>query len=152
MAINPNTNFTAGQVLTADQQNRFPRGIMQVGKATANSDGFTAETLTLTAISFTAVANRYFKITYFEPEIFQNGGGTLTQRIRLNNVTGTVLNSVLHTKLTNDVTPVSTVAIETFSAGSVTVCGTMQISANTMIAQRAAAKYAFLMVEDIGPS
>ena len=27
MAINPNTDFTTGAILTAAQQNRFPRGI-----------------------------------------------------------------------------------------------------------------------------
>jgi hypothetical protein len=150
MAITPNTTFVSGAILTAQQQNNFPRGVMQIGTATANTAGFTAETLTLTAITFTAVANRYYRITYFEPEIYQNGGGTLTQRIRLTNVTGTVLNSSANTKLTNDNTSVTTVAVETFSAGSITVCGTMQISANTMIAQRAAGKYAFLLVEDIG--
>jgi hypothetical protein len=150
MAISPNTNFTSGQILTATAANQWPRGVMQIGKETANTAGFTAETLTLPAITFTAVANRYYRITYYEPEIFQNGGGTLTQRIRLTNVTGTVLNSSVITKLTNDNTSITAVAVETFSAGSVTVCGTMQISANTMIAQRAAGKYAFLLVEDIG--
>ena len=28
MAINPNTDFTAGQVLTSSQANRFPRGVV----------------------------------------------------------------------------------------------------------------------------
>jgi hypothetical protein len=28
MAINPNTDFTTGQVLTSAEQNRFPRGVM----------------------------------------------------------------------------------------------------------------------------
>jgi hypothetical protein len=28
MAINPNTQFSSGAVFTADQANRFPRGIM----------------------------------------------------------------------------------------------------------------------------
>jgi hypothetical protein len=36
MAINPNTNFTAGAILTADQQNRFPRGVIGAQSLTSN--------------------------------------------------------------------------------------------------------------------
>jgi hypothetical protein len=34
MAINPNTQFSSGAVFTADEANRFPRGIM--GYATSD--------------------------------------------------------------------------------------------------------------------
>jgi hypothetical protein len=152
MAINPNTNFTAGAILTAAQQNRFPRGIMQIGKATTNFGAVSAEIVTLSAISFTAVANRYYKITYFEPEMFQNANETVTQRIRLNNVTGTLLNSSLLSRETNNNSTMQTIAVETFSAGTVTVVGTTQISGGSIFPNRSATKYAFLIVEDIGPA
>jgi len=61
MAINPNTNFSAGAVLTSAQQNRFPRGVMAFTKATA-SGAINSEAVQITGSSFTAVANRYYKI------------------------------------------------------------------------------------------
>ena len=92
MAINPNTDFTAGQVLTAAEQNRFPRGIVAFVESTSSSGAITAQTVTLTAPAFTAVANRYYKITYFEPVLQPSGPpGFITARLRLNNVSGTEL-------------------------------------------------------------
>ena len=150
MAISPNTNFTSGQILTATAANQWPRGVMQFDKETASTAGHAGEAIVIPAISFTAVANRYYKISYFEPENYQNSDGNLTQRIRLDNVTGTVLNSSQINRLANNLTPMQTIAVETFAAGTVTIVGTMQVSAGAMIAQRAATKYAFLLVEDIG--
>ncbi len=63
MAINPNTDFSAGAVLLASQQNRFPRGVMAFTKATA-SGSINSEQVQITGSSFTAVANRYYKITF----------------------------------------------------------------------------------------
>jgi hypothetical protein len=74
MAISPNVDFTSGQVLTAAQQNQFPRGIVAQVSETANGTALPTEQVTLTASTFTAVANRYYRITYFEP-IAQNPGG-----------------------------------------------------------------------------
>ena len=64
MAINPNTTFTAGSILTAAQQNRFPRGIMAYA-TTASNAGLTTTVADLgLSLSFTAVANRYYKYTF----------------------------------------------------------------------------------------
>ena len=66
MAINPNTDFTSGQIFTAAQANRFPRGIL--GQETLN----TVFNLTTTAGTFadegldcsvTYAANRYLKVS-----------------------------------------------------------------------------------------
>jgi len=46
MAINPNTDFTSGAVLTAAQQNRFPRGVMAL--ATSSTSYVLTTTLTAT--------------------------------------------------------------------------------------------------------
>ncbi len=51
MAINPNTNFSAGAVLTSAQQNRFPRGVMAFTKATA-SGAINSEAVQITGSSF----------------------------------------------------------------------------------------------------
>ena len=64
MAANPNTNFTAGQILTADQQNRFPRGVMGYAIGSANSAFTTTADITGMSITFTAVASRLYKATF----------------------------------------------------------------------------------------
>ena len=66
MAINPNTDFTAGQVATADQMNRFPRGVM--GTAVRTTGNLTLTTvnqdLTDMSITFTAVAGRLYRASW----------------------------------------------------------------------------------------
>jgi hypothetical protein len=66
MAINPNTDFTTGQVLTSAEQNRFPRGVM--GTAVRTSGDLTLTTtnqdLTNMSITFTAVADRLYRASW----------------------------------------------------------------------------------------
>lgn len=66
MAVNPNTDFTAGQILTAAQQNRFGRGLMgYVVRSTGNiTPGTTIADVTGATISFTAVANRGYLVNF----------------------------------------------------------------------------------------
>ena len=66
MAVNPNTTFTAGQVLTADQANRFPRGAMGYVYSTAGNITLTTtvQDIAGASVTFTAVAGRLYKITY----------------------------------------------------------------------------------------
>ena len=156
MAINPNTDFSSGAILTAAQQNRFPRGVMARNTATATDATITAEEVQITGSSFTAVANRYYRITYFEPNISGTNANTIyTMRIRQTNLAGAIQNSSV------TLNPVASVffatsgiceAISTFSAGTVNVVGTLQASAGTGNAGRSATSYAFLLVEDIGPA
>jgi hypothetical protein len=157
MAINPNTNFTAGQVLTADQTNRFPRGIMAQAQSTTNfvlAGG--VENISITASTFTAVANRYYKITYFEPSmpLVQNGN-TVTARLRLTNITGTVVASTITTNADTNAgtfTPNTLTCITTFSAGSVVLVGTLTSPGGVATAARSATSPALILVEDIGPA
>lgn len=156
MAINPNTNFSSGQVLTADQANRWPRGIMSYVEGTADQAISTTETTYLTAPAFTAVAGRYYRITYFEPAVgITAGAGNYTQlRIRQTNVTGTVVG--LAQLQVSGATGVSqtTMAqrITTFSAGSITLVATMLANTGAPTCFRNATYPAFLMVEDLGPA
>ena len=66
MAVSPNTNFTAGAILTAAQQNNFPRGVM--GYVVRSSGNVTVGTsladITGASVAFTAVANRGYKVTF----------------------------------------------------------------------------------------
>ena len=156
MAINPNTDFTAGQVLTAAEQNRFPRGIVAFVESTSSSASISAQAVTLTAPAFTAVANRYYKITYFEPVLQPSGPpGFITARLRLNDVSGTELQFT-------DLEPVvstgsdgqflSLTLIKTFTAGSTVICATLQASTNTVVAYGSSTARRQIIVEDIGPA
>ncbi len=159
MAINPNTDFTAGQVLTAAQQNRFPRGIVALTTSTTSSASIgTTETVLLTASTFTAVANRYYKITYYEPVIQPSvtAPGYMTFRIRLTNTSGTTYQYA-------DVEPVAGGAdgqivalqvVTTLAAGSTVIVGTGKTSSQTFVAYGSAAipVNRQIIVEDIGPA
>ena len=66
MAVNPNTDFTTGAVFTADQANRFPRGVMAYVINTTTNPTVTTSAADVTGMSvtFTAVANRLYRITF----------------------------------------------------------------------------------------
>ena len=151
MAINPNTDFAAGAVLTNAQQNRFPRGVMAFNTATASDTTITAEEVQITGSSFTAVANRYYKITYFEPALFVSGTSIGTARIRLTNLAGAVQQSSLSFVFSNS-EEATCVAITTLTAGATNFVATLQSSSGTVQATRSGTQYAFLLVEDIGPA
>jgi hypothetical protein len=151
MAINPNTDFSSGAVLTAAQQNRFPRGVMAFNSATAADTTVTAEEVQITGSSFTAVANRYYRITYFEPNPV-NGTGYFAFRIRQTNLAGTVLNTSYNTTGTGIDRQAMMIWVGTFSAGTVNVVATAQQTAGTGTLSRGATTVAYLLVEDIGPS
>jgi hypothetical protein len=61
MAISPNDVFTSGQILTATECNQFPFGIMAITTSTGNT--VTSGVLTSLNTSFTALANRNYKLT-----------------------------------------------------------------------------------------
>ena len=155
MPINPNTDFTAGAVLTAAQQNRFGRGIMAFRNRTTNTAALSADTVTIAAISFTAVANRYYKISYYEPQAI--GAGALTYcdvTIRQ----GTTVGGTLLTlgALSPSATVRDSALVEyvgTFTAGSVNIVASVAPNGGGTVTLTSGATFpAFLMVEDIGPA
>lgn len=148
MAINPNTNFTAGAVLTADQQNRFPRGVMALTARTTNVN-FGSET-TIVSATFTAVASRNYKITWFEPKVSNSGTNGYSVCTIKNNTT-TIWTANLQQAVALAGYIGEFVYIGTFSAGSVTINCTM-ISTNTGTAGASATERGFLCIEDIGPA
>ena len=148
MAINPNTDFSSGAVLTADQQNRFPRGVMSYAQNTTTNAAVTAEATQITATAFTAVANRYYKITYFEPDCV-GGTGYFTFRIKNG---ATVLQTFYQLSGTGIDRHANGVYIGTFTAGSKTITATAQQSAGTGTLGRGSTTIAFLSIEDIGPA
>jgi hypothetical protein len=155
MAINPNTDFVAGAILTADQQNRFPRGVMALATTTnTNQTGVTTVVdITGMTVTFTAVANRNYKFTYHIYAIptvtnacFTVGlkqGATLKQTSIVNGgvaAVGATVNGLF---------------VGTFTAGSTTLkltgertsgsTGTFTFFSDPTLPH-------FLLVEDIGPA
>jgi hypothetical protein len=148
---NPNTAFSSGAILTADQQNRFPRGVMAYNTATASDTTITAEEVQITGSSFTAVAGRYYKVTYFEPNP-TGGTGYFGFRIRQTNLAGTQLNLAYQTAGTGIERQSHIIWVGTFSAGTVNVVATATQTAGTGTLARSATTVAYLLVEDIGPT
>ena len=153
---NPNTDFSSGAVLTAAQQNRFPRGIMAYNAVVATDATVTIEELMITSSSFPAVANRYYRITYLEPSMASTvGNAVFTMRIRQTNIAGAIQNEVRVLNPSGSVAiPTSGIcqAIVTLSAGATTMVATLACSAGTGQAQRSGTIIASLLVEDIGPA
>ena len=112
------------------------------------------EEVQLTGASFTAVSGRLYKVTYFEPGIFTNGGsGPVTARIRLTNISGTVLNECYEEfEVYYRTRFINLVFVGTIAAGTRNVVATLYYSGNTAYIGRGSERKAFLFVEDIGPA
>jgi homogentisate 1,2-dioxygenase len=153
MAIAPNTTFVSGAILTAAQQNAFAFGTMAYSSNnSSNVLGITTITTTFTMSSFTAIANRNYKITYFEPVMFCSSGsgeGTLT----IKNGATTLATTILTLNVNNSAGAVLQ-TITTFTAGATTLTTalTYTTGTGTMTAGRNATRVAFALVEDIGPA
>ena len=156
MAISPNVDFVAGAILTATQQNQFPRGVMAFGTRTANTGGLTAGTTTISipAITFTAVADRYYRISYYEPQYVFGAGHTQTDAaIRQGTLASDPLISLGSFGGSTTVRNYSNVqVVKTFTAGSVSVVATLSPAGGTVNGTAGATFPAFLLVEDIGPA
>ena len=131
----------------------LPFGVMALTTLTTN-DTATTEKVTITSSSFTAIANRYYKITFFEGEIISTTATTYCQmRIRKGTTTaGTQLASATAYATTYPTAFSSgTVSvITTLSAGAQQVVGTINFGAGTGTCASYATAPAYLLVEDIG--
>ena len=151
MAIAPNTTFVSGAILTAAQQNAFPFGICALTTNTTTDSTITSEEVQITGSSFTAIANRYYKITYYEADA-NGGNGYFTFRIRLTNLAGTVLQTCYESSTAGQDRFAVCMYIGTLTAGTTNVVATAQMSSGTGILARGATIQAYLLVEDIGPA
>ena len=157
MAIAPNTTFVAGNILTAAQQNAFGFGVVALATSTTSYTLTTSLTITTgMTVTFTALANRNYKVTYYEPQVqTPNVAGVTTLKICQTNAAGTALNSAFLQTLNNLINgTVNVVYVGTQTAGSVTIvgCATASSTTGTPTLSRSATAQAFLIVEDIGPA
>ena len=135
----------------------MPRGI--VARATSQTTYVLTTSPTAQAtgmsVTFTAVANRYYKITYYEPQgqtanVLSNSQTYLRQTSSTGAVIGNnVLSNEAATQVQDEMIIIKTA---TFSAGSVTLVGTASASSTSGTPQliRDSTREAFLLVEDIG--
>jgi hypothetical protein len=154
MAINPNTDFTSGAILTAAQQNRFPRGVMGYVTSTANSSalGGTPGDVGSMSITFTAVANRTYRATFT---------GVYSQSVNTANVNVVLAdgsnNSIFEFVQGANGAAVNTITFQvifTASAGSVTrkiraYCASGTV---TFVGNPASQRQFNFTIEDMGPA
>jgi hypothetical protein len=156
MAISPNTDFTTGQVLTSTQANQWPRGIMAIGTNSTSGTATTTESQVMTTGSFVAVANRYYRISYFEPIVCKPPVDEASTyiRIRLTNTSGVELqfgqNQSAGTG--NSAIALNISIVRTLTAGTTVIAATCGTSTGSASLFRSASAPAVLVVEDIGPA
>ena len=156
MAIAPNNTFVAGDVLTAAECNAFPFGVVALTTKTTNNAITTTETNFMTA-TFTAIANRYYRITYFAANSGNsNGSGddNITFVIRNGSTTGAtqLTQAVCNIIAGKNIGPNTVVAVSTFAAGSQTIGQFAKITTGTGTTTATATAPMLLLVEDIGPA
>ena len=155
MAIAPNTNpFISGSVLTAAQMTALPMGIYSFVEKTTTTTSVTAETVILTLPSFTAVANRYYRVSVYFPYIETTGGGaaSLEAKIKKGTTTGgtQLQTSVLYlTATTSHDTSMVVTWVGTLTAGAQQMVVTVQSSATVNVLGNAVYPMQML-IEDIG--
>lgn len=149
MAITPNTTFTAGNVLTADQMNRLPWGVIGVAQVTSPQTGITAVAdVTGLTITWTASSSRIYKISFHI--LVQKVSAAGLVWLRLTDSSNVQKASSLQTLSAADYGQGSLVYYETGLSGSVTRKVRAEASAGSVTADAAANTPMVFMVEDIG--
>jgi hypothetical protein len=152
MAISPNDAFTVGQVLTAQECNNFPFGIVGNVQRTAGTLTVTSTLADLTGMSvtFTALANRVYKFTALCT------GQKLTSAtwagLFLTRTDNTILASTYATAAVNQYFNLSfSCYLSGFTAGSITLKLRGQVSTDTAGYLADSQAPLQLFVEDMGP-
>ena len=128
---------------------KAPRGVMAYNQVTASDLTITTEEVQITGSTFSAVANRYYKVTYFEPQLY--GSATyMVSRIRLTNISGTQI-QISYPYIGGSINVPNIVQwVGTLSAGNTNFVATLSSNSGTGQAYCASNEIGFLLVEDIG--
>ena len=152
MAINPNTTFIAGAILTAAQMNRLPFGVVQYSGTVASQAVTTITDLTGLSATWTAIASRTYVIQAFATAYSSVGGDSIGLAIATSaGATVAIGHAVSNT---NAVAVAINVAYKvTPSAGSVTYKLRGQRSGTgTATYQPDGLTPSFILVTDLGPA
>ncbi len=156
MAINPNTDFSSGAVLTAAQQNRFPRGVMGAVYRTAGNVAITnvVGDITGMTVTFTAVASRIYKATWTVAALKDTANGWIGAFLA--NSANTIFGSVYATGFIvagSGYTNLSGITyFSNLAAGSQTLKLRIQAESNGGTVLASGNNPCVLMIEDCGPS
>ena len=152
MAIAPNTTFST-QVLTSTQMNAFGFSTCQYSATTTTAAIITTISTQITLSSFTFLANRNYKITYFDPNLFcTSGSGEATLTIKNTTAATTIATSATTVNVTNSAAGILQF-VTTFSAGAAVLSASLTYTGTgSLTASRSATRTAFLLLEDIGPA
>ena len=134
----------------------LPWGVVSTTSTTSASSttSGTTELAVATAPSFTAVANRYYRVTWSCSAIGTVASDLFDAKIRLTNVAGTNFHDQRYVVTGGSLQiPLTVVAsISTISAGATVLVGTFQRAAGTGTLQTVAGLINEITVEDCGPS
>jgi hypothetical protein len=151
MAVSPNTNFTAGQILTAAQQNNFPRGVMGYAISTANMALTTTEAdITGMTATFTAVANRLYRATF---SAFYQKSTTSRVFITMTDGSNVGQNLTMQQTATGEFDAITAIFLFTASAGSITrkFRASTEAGTATIFGVPADGRTYSMTIEDMGP-
>jgi len=130
----------------------LPWGLVSVTSATAATGTFTTQVTTITAPSFTAIANRYYRISYYEP-VLQYISGTVNVIEMTMKIGGVafVFSEVKISSATDNSGILTTT--RTLTAGATVITGhLLATGGGTGNGYRAATAIAQIVIEDIGPA
>ena len=124
---------------------------MAISKATLSDTTVTVLEEQL-SVTFTAVANRNYRVTYFEPEVTSTSGTYTYLALFVTSIAGTQITAgYVYAPAANSFMSQTVTAVTTFTAGTVVIkAGAQNFSAGTSKLGRAGTQPAYLMVEDIG--
>jgi hypothetical protein len=147
-----NTTFSVGAVLTAAQQNNFPRGLAaDIKKSETTDSSITTTEEVMLTLTFSQVSGRNYLFTYIEPNLTGTAATTATVRFRETNLAGGIYNT-LRTQVAI-ATSATSVAQYVYCAGtssSLTIVATIQAGTGTITATRSSSQIANMFVTDIG--
>lgn len=156
MAIAPNVTFVAGNILTAAQQNAFGFGVVALATNTTASQagiGGTATDLTGMSVTWTAIASRYYKVTYHIYAYPTTTNACFSVNLQQSSTIKQI--SITNGGVVAVGTTCNGIYVSTFSAGSTTLKLTGATTAGSLgsftFASVATLPW-ILCVEDIGPA
>jgi hypothetical protein len=148
------TNTTQIATMASKPWN-IPWGVVSFTESATPPANFTSEAVMITGASFTAFANRYYKVTYFEPDPASvSATSWLACRIRVTNLAGTLKQQGYVQLPTAGVSNsmMSVIWVGTLSSGTTNFVGTLQSASGTGGVDRSSIMKAFIIVEDLGPA